>query len=281
VTPAEVLGARAFDPFCERGVLATIDKLADFSHSKAMADLVSAGKWRTELLITLGKVGPPRYANFIGRYKDDADDSVRRAVATALGSIDNEAVSVPVLVRLLTRGDPKTDFGVRWEAASSLATLARRKPTGAVPRRLHELSAERDPVTAVLAARALASAGDARGLGRLRDLATHADPLVRQEALLALGEVGDKGVRAIATARLKDDSLAVRAAAVYALGQMRDPSVVSTLRKAVEESLDYEKRVEGLKARGESEATLHDRYGLGEFDLRQTLEEAIQAAQAR
>lgn len=48
-----------YDPFCGNSVLATISALADFSHSKAMADLVTAGKYKGELLVTLGKVGRP------------------------------------------------------------------------------------------------------------------------------------------------------------------------------------------------------------------------------
>jgi hypothetical protein len=103
VTPADLPAERSHDPFCEPGVLAAIHALADFSHSKAMADLVTAGKWAPELLITLGKVAPPRYAHFIGRRKDDPDPSVRRAVAVGLGLMDNDAIAIPVLIQLLTR----------------------------------------------------------------------------------------------------------------------------------------------------------------------------------
>jgi hypothetical protein len=55
--------------------------------------------------------------------------------------------------------------------------------------------------------------------------------------------------------------------------------VIPTIRKAVEESLEYERALERRKQAGESERAIHDEYGLGEFDLRQTLEEAIAAAQ--
>src|SRR5439155_23135517 len=41
VTPADELGARAADPFCGSAVLGAINELADFSHSKAIADLIS------------------------------------------------------------------------------------------------------------------------------------------------------------------------------------------------------------------------------------------------
>ena len=147
-------------------MLATINALADFSHSKAMADLVIAGRWKGELLVTLGKVGPPRYANFIGRYKDDPDLSVRQAVAAALGLIDNETIAVPVLIQLLSRGDKKEDFAVQWEAGSSLAKVAGRKGREGVRRRLTDLVQERNPMTAVLAARALGAVGEA---GEQRD----------------------------------------------------------------------------------------------------------------
>jgi HEAT repeat protein len=72
VTPADELAGRAADP---------------------------AAKDR--LLLTLGRIGPPRYANFIGRWRDDPDPEVRRSVAAALGLIDNASITIPVLVQLL------------------------------------------------------------------------------------------------------------------------------------------------------------------------------------
>jgi hypothetical protein len=221
VTPADELGARTFDPFCATSVLAAINDLADGTHSKAIADLITAGKFRAELLMTLGKVGAPRYANFIGRYKDDPDESVRRGVAIALGLIDNDAVALPVLVQLLARGTAKDAFVVKWDAAESLVKVAKRQSGDGARRRLVELLREPDGVTVALAARGLALARDPRGVDRLRELTAHAEPRVRQEALLALGSLKDAGARGSVTQRLKDDSLAVRACAVYALGAHR------------------------------------------------------------
>lgn len=278
MTPAEVLASRGYEPFCGNGVLATVNELADFSHSNAMAELVAAGKWKGELLLTLGKVAPPRYAHFIGRYKDDPDELVRRAVAAALGLIDNEAIAVPVLIQLLGRGDQK-DFFVKWEAARSLVAVARRKGAEGVRRRLFDLLQERSATTVVLAARALAATGDARGAVKLRELTSHGDPMVRQEAVLALGEEADKGSAEVVTRRLKDESLAVRASAVYALGRTGGPLVIPILRKAVEESIEYEKELERRKQRGENPTVLYEKHGLGVFDLRETLQEAIATAQ--
>jgi len=280
VTPAEVLAARAFDPFCANGVLATVHALADFSHSNAMGQLVAAGRYRAELLITLGKVAPPRYASLIGRYRDDADPAVRRGVAVALGLIDNEAVAVPVLVQLLARSGQPQDFLVQWDAAASLATIARRSSGEGVRRRLAELLRERDALTVALAARALAATGDPWGSLKLRELARHADPRVREEALLALGELAEASAAEAARGRLDDDSLAVRAAAVYALGRTGGPAAVPVLRTAIEAALEYERELERRKAHGESERMLRERQGLGVYDLRETLQRALAAAAA-
>lgn len=277
VTPADVLLERRFDPFCANGVLATINQLADFSHANAMAELVRAGTYRGELLMTLGKTAPPRYANFIGRYRDDPDASVRRAVAVALGLIDNERVATPTLIHLLTRGDRADDFAVKWEAAGALAAIAKRKTGADVRRRLADLFQERNPMTVVLAARALAAVNDPRGATKLRELTTSADPRVREETLLALGEFGDAASTEAVTRRLRDDNLAVRAVAVYALGRIGGPAAAPRLRQAVEEALAYEKELDRRKERGESEQVLRERYGLGTYDLRETLNQATAA----
>ena len=271
MTPAEVLGARGYEPFCGVSVLGAIHALADATHSKAMSDLVNEGKWKGELLFTLGKVGPPRYANFIGRYRDDSDASVRRGVAAALGLIDNEGVAVPVLVSMLARNDG--DFAVKWEAASSLIAVARRKSPDGVRRRVIELFKEPGAMTVVLAARVLASTADAAGLDKLRLLTAHADRRVRQEALFALGALADPGSREVIARRLNDDAVAVRAVAVYALARVAGPASVPMLRKAIEDALGYERRLEGLP--GETPETRRERYGIGEFDLRETLQEAL------
>jgi HEAT repeat protein len=256
-------------------VLKAVHELADGTHSKALADLVAGDNHRAELLITLGKVGQPRYANFIGRYKDDATSGVRRAVATALGLIDNEPVATPVLVQLLARSVVPEEFLVRWEASQALIKVARRKGTEGTRRRVLELLREPDAMTVTLAARTLAHVGEPRGREKLRGMTSHADPRVRKEALLALGEMADKDAREVVGRRLKDDSLAVRACAVFALGRIAGPTAAPVLREAVQQALAYEQELERRKARGDSDALLRDRYGLGVYDLRETLQEAL------
>ena len=174
VTPADELGARAADPFCGSAVLGAINELADFSHSKAIADLISDNsKAKDRLILTLGRIGPPRYANFIGRWRDDAEPEVRRSVADALGLVDNPTVTIPVLVQMLARGTGAEAFGVKWEAARSLLSVAKRPGGDAVRPRLVALLGEPDALTVTLAAWDLGQLGDARGLTKLRDLTGH------------------------------------------------------------------------------------------------------------
>jgi HEAT repeat protein len=276
VTPADDLAARAADPFCGSGVLGAIDQLADFSHSKAIADLITAGNpAKDRLILTLGKIGPPRYANFIGRFRDDPDPQVRRSVASALGMIDNPGVTIPVLIQLLARGTASDAFGAKWEASESLAAIAKRSGGDGVRTRLAALLGEADPVTVTLAARALAVAGDARGVTKLRELTSHADAGARQEAVLALGALPDRGGADVVQRRLKDDNVAVRATAIYALGRIAGAGAAAELRAAGQDALAYEAQLEARKQRGESEETVRQRYGLGAFDLRETLQQAL------
>jgi len=269
VTPASELEGRPFDPFCENSVLAAIHDLADYTHSKAMSEAVTEGKWKPELLITLGKVGLPRYAHFIARHRNDSDAVVRQAVAVGLGLIDNDAITIPVLVELLSQGDAKKDFDVRWESAHSLQAIAARKGLASVQGRLQRLLEDPDSMTAVLAGGVLASAGDPRGVATLRTLAGHRNAKIRQEALLWLASVRDRRLKDVAEHRLRDESLAVRACAIYMLGMLGDSTLIPELEQAAREAIEYEKEL-----RAKTGAT-DERYGLYAFDPRETLEEAI------
>jgi HEAT repeat protein len=164
---------------------------------------------------------------------------------------------------------------VKWEASESLVKIAKRPGGDGVRPRLAALLGEPDGVTVVLAARSLALAGDARGVTKLRELAGHADARARQEAVLALGTVPDKDGADVVRRRLKDDNLAVRATAIYALGRIAGTAAASELRAATYDALVYEKQLEARKQRGESDETLRQRYGVGVFDLRETLQQAL------
>jgi len=75
--------------------------------------------------------------------------------------------------------------------------------------------------------------------------------------------------------RLKDDNLAVRATALYALGRIAGAAAATELRAAAQDALAYEAQLEARKQRGESEESLRQRYGLSVFDLRETLQQAL------
>ena len=96
-----------------------------------------------QLQITLGKVGPPRYAHFISRYRYDNNAEVRRGVAIALGSIDNEEVSVPVLTGYLS--STGENFLVRWDSSNSLVKIGGRTENPGLEMRMLDLLEKREP----------------------------------------------------------------------------------------------------------------------------------------
>ncbi len=276
-TPGDVFTERSFDPFCENSLLRVINAYADSSHLKAMADLVSQGKWKPELLITIGKVGIPRYVHFIVRYKDDPEVAVRIGVARGLGLIANEQVAVPALIQLVSKTTEQ--FSVRWEASNSLVAIGRRGKVPTLTSRLADLLKERDKVTVLLAARVLAQLGNEVGSLKLRELATDKDGNVRSEAVLYLGEAMDAKAKPILIKALGDANLAVRACAMYALGRIGDASLVPTLEQAFQASSAYQDDLAKQLRLGTAEATLRQQYGYGTYDLRETLQEAMGAIQ--
>ncbi|MDH7499107.1 MAG: HEAT repeat domain-containing protein [candidate division NC10 bacterium] len=280
LTPQDELAERFFDPFCENSVLAAIHQLADFSHSKAMADLIAQGsRWRPELLITLGKVGLPRYAHFISRYKDDQKAEVRIAVAQALGMMDNDAITIPVLLQLLSRRDE--EFSVRWAADQSLIQIGKRKGNPRLKQQLAGLLKGEDKMTVALAARALAHLGEGKGLLKLRDFTKDAEAKLRFEAMMYLGEVGDVKSRDLFLRGTRDENLMVRAAAIHALGKIGDPSSIPRLQQACDEALRYESVLDGKLKAGTSEKALREQYGYRVYDLRETLQQALEGLQTK
>lgn len=155
---------------------------------------------------------------------------MRAGAAAGLGLIDNDAVTVPVLIHMLARNDRPDEFMVKWEAMRSLTAIAQRKPSDALRRRLGELLREPGGMTLVLTARVLA----------------------------------------------EDEAVAVRAAAVvYALARIGGAAAAPVLRKAVEDTLALERTLEARHPRGTRPELLAEQYGIGEFDVRETLQEAL------
>ena len=93
------------------------------------------------------------------------------------------------------------------------------------------------------------------------------------------GDMRDTIARVLAEWKARE--AVVRASAVYALGRIGGPAIIPTIRKAVEESMEYERELDRRRQRGEAESVLRERYGLGSYDLRETLQQAIESAQQR
>ncbi len=280
-TPGEMLANTEYDPFCEDTVLQAVRKLSDYSHSKAISEAIDADVHRVSLIIILGGIGPKRYANFIGKYRNNLDERVRAAVAMALGTIDNDEVSVPVLIQLLSRSDE-----ARWvkeAAAESLLTAFKRGKTPSLPSRLKEILKEKNKISVLLASRVLALGGDESGFKKLRDLAHDQDPYVRADALLYLGEAEDVQSKGLFVAKMHDENLNVRACAIFALGRVGDHATSELLGKVTEEMIEYETGVfkmirEAGSAKG-NETRI--KYGNDIYDMRETLLEAIKSIRSR
>jgi HEAT repeat protein len=162
-----------------------------------------------------------------------------------------------------------------------MVTMGKRGDAQAVRKRLGDLLRDREKLTVLLTARALAILGEEKGSLKLREMAMDGDPKIRMEAVMYLGEVTDVGSKDILIKSVKDDNLAVRACAMYALGRIGDASMIATLRKAFEGSTDYMATLEKQLKESSSEEALKQKYGVGVFDLRQTLQEAIDTIQKK
>ncbi|OFV88374.1 MAG: hypothetical protein A2V74_03735 [Acidobacteria bacterium RBG_16_70_10] len=159
--------------------------------------------------------------------------------------------------------------------------IGKRSDAQGVAKRLMNLLRDREKLTVLLTARTLAMLGAEEGLVKVREMARDEDPKMRVEAAMYLGEVTDRRSTDTLIKSLKDENLAVRACAVYALGQIGDASMIASLERAFEESRDYMAELEKQLKEGSSDETLRQKYGSGVFDLRQTVREAIEAIQER
>lgn len=273
LTPADELTERQLDPFCGFNVLKAVFELADFSHSKLMADIISEGKWKWAMLLSLGKVAPPRYAHFISKQKDDNDPATRMAVASALGMIDNDTITIPVLIQLMSKSNE--DFYIRWEASNSLWEIGKRRKNPNLIKRLINLLDNQDTLVTILSARTLGLLGEKSGLSILYRTVDANDPFIRKEALLYLGEIADPGAREIAIRKLSDNNLSVRACAFFVLGEIGDTSLIPILRNAFMDTEKYQRELEKKLSDGTPGEVLRRQYGYMVFDLRETFQQTI------
>src|SRR2546423_7285034 len=136
-----------------------------------------------EAASSLGQISSPSSAQALGRALSDADVTVRRAAAEAIGDLDDLRVAPPGLVAALSSSDPE----LRYRAAKAIASIADPATTSAVIGILSSPDAElrKDAVEA------LGKIGTQPAIQAITKALNDRDPEVRKAAAEALGEIKD------------------------------------------------------------------------------------------
>ncbi len=240
------------DFFCENSVLKALYSLATFSYAKEISELVeTATTYRPQLLVTLGRIGHPRYVYFIAKFADKEP----LAVAQALGEIKQPS-GIPVLLRLLE----SSNESVRWTASQSLILINGDRVVDSLKLRLRYPNQD----VVAIAARTLGILGVVDGRLMLRNLSRKAERLRTQSLAIAyLAQLKDLESRAISIAGLKDKSPMIRAYSIYALGSVGKSSDIPMIEASL------------IEAKKMSATIPEDREALGLIDetARVTLQE--------
>jgi len=216
------------DFFCENGVLAALFDMATFSYSREIAELADRDEsHRPQLLVTLGKIGHPRYAHFISKFAGSEDPQTRQAVAYGLGLIKQPS-GVRALGMLLE--DKQAD--IRWTASKSLLEIGGKEVFEVLKLKLMQS----DKNIQALAARTLAKMDVNEGRLKLRELAKDKDPKVRAIAIAYLGQIRDTESKDIILKGLDDESGLVRIYSIYALGYVGNSSDIPAIQKFLAET---------------------------------------------
>jgi len=216
------------DFFCENGVLAALFDMATFSYSKEISELADRDEsHRPQLLVTLGKIGHPRYAHFISKFAGSEDPQTRQAVAYGLGLIKQPS-GVRALGMLLE--DKQAD--IRWTASKSLLEIGGKEVFEVLKLKLMQS----DKNIQALAARTLAKMDVNEGRLKLRELAKDKDPKVRAIAIADLGQISDTESKDIILKGLDDESELVRVYSIYALGYVGNSSDIPAIQKCLAET---------------------------------------------
>ena len=110
--------------------------------------------------------------------------------------------------------------------------------------------ADRDPQVVAAAAEFVGLTGSPQAVTLLIPLLRHASEFVREAALLGLAEAGGREIARPAMPALKDESVAVRAAAARAVAAGGDPTSSTVLIRRVEQEPDEGVQAELLRAIG-------------------------------
>jgi HEAT repeat protein len=110
--------------------------------------------------------------------------------------------------------------------------------------------ADQDPQVVAAAAEFVGLTGSPQAVTLLVPLLRHSSEFVREAALLGLAEAGGREIARPAMPALKDESVAVRAAAVRAVAAGGDPTSSTVLIRRVEQEPDEGVQAELLRAIG-------------------------------
>src|SRR5437870_87586 len=161
--------------------------------------------------------------------------AVKRAVAAlaslSMGLVLDAFIAAPVDLRAPYRG------AVRKAADRALDPLQGKL-------------ADPDAQVVAAAAEFVGLTGSPQAVALLIPLLRHASEFVREAALLGLAEAGGREIARPAMPALKDESVAVRAAAVRAVAAAGDPTSSTVLVRRVEQEADEGVQAELLRAIG-------------------------------
>jgi HEAT repeat protein len=170
-----------------------------------------------------GYFGYPRCLDAVIACCADPDEGVRRAAIEQVPHLLEEG-ALPVLAKALTEDAPR----VRAAAACAL---------GHVPgssRLLLSGLRDADPWVRYFAARSLGSHSDEAALEALAELAAYdGAPHVRIAAVDAMGDIGGARAVALVAPHIGSDEPALAAAAIRALGRVRDTAALLPLLEAL------------------------------------------------
>jgi HEAT repeat protein len=163
----------------------------------------------------------------------------REALVAAVGALASLSMGLVMEAFLAAPADQRAPFraAVRRAADRALEPLQGRLADG-------------DAEIAATAAEFIGLSGSPQAVVLLIPLLRHPSDIVREAALLGLAEAGGREIARPAMPALKDESIAVRAAAVRAVAAAGDPAASTVLIRRVEQEPDEGVQAELLRAIG-------------------------------
>lgn len=182
---------------------------------------ISKGQYSLPLMEALGKIGDPLAIYALATKLKDKDSQVRSTAALAIGKIKH-----PKAVKALTQALKDKNFVVRRNAARALGEIKNREAVGALIKAL----GDKDWQVRSTAAWALGEIKDPEAVIPLTKKLKDKDREVVIRTVDALRAIGDPRA-AKALINVLGEKGEIRYKAVWALGEMREPTAVETLTR--------------------------------------------------